>query len=313
MTFSPALHGLRGVAVLIVLLSHWGNAGHRLLPFPHDAIGKTGVWVFFALSAYLLTVRLRENRKLLPYAVNRIARIMPLYLVFIGLHVALGDIQVRNALRHVAMIEAWQEAWAIPIEASYYFLLPLVALSPRWLGTAIAGIAICAAMLAPPTDVFGHGLSILSRLAPFALGSLAALWHPRIGSGWRMAAVVGMGTAIVAYREQWGDPRALSLLLGFTAAGLILACNQAGSIARFFSLAPLVWLGKVSFSVYLLHMFAMRFIPHPWIALGATLAVSAITYRFIEVPAMRLGRGVFQRAPSDAYVVSKPRGINAGG
>ena len=37
--FAP-LQGLRGIAVLYVLLSHLGNAGLFLLPVPHDAIGK---------------------------------------------------------------------------------------------------------------------------------------------------------------------------------------------------------------------------------------------------------------------------------
>lgn len=285
----PALHGLRGLAVVIVLLSHWGNAGHRLLPIPHDSIGKVGVWTFFALSAYLLTANLARDRNLTAYAVKRAVRIMPLYLLFIGLHVALGDIAAGDAWRHVVMIEAWQEAWAIPVEVTFYLLIPLIALPSRRVGTALALIGIGAALVAPAHDVFGNGLSIQPKLAPFALGSLVALWKPRLSLAWVAASVLGLALGLVAFREQAGNSHALSLLLGLSSVGLILACTQGEMVGRLFSSPVLVWLGKVSFSLYLLHMIALRLVPHGWLALGLTLIASAATYRWLELPAMRLG------------------------
>jgi len=48
--FFPALHGLRGIAVLFVVFSHLGGLGLFLFPIPHDGIGKVGVWIFFVLS-----------------------------------------------------------------------------------------------------------------------------------------------------------------------------------------------------------------------------------------------------------------------
>lgn len=53
-----SLQGLRGLAVLYVLASHIGNYNLKLLPIPLNATGKVGVWIFFGLSAYLLTVKL---------------------------------------------------------------------------------------------------------------------------------------------------------------------------------------------------------------------------------------------------------------
>lgn len=53
---TPALDGLRGLAVGIVLLSHAANVGLPVLPgFTLSGIGKSGVYLFFVLSAFLLT------------------------------------------------------------------------------------------------------------------------------------------------------------------------------------------------------------------------------------------------------------------
>ena len=50
-----ALDGLRGFAVLLVLLSHTSNGKAYMLPgFNFSSMGKVGVYLFFVLSAYLL-------------------------------------------------------------------------------------------------------------------------------------------------------------------------------------------------------------------------------------------------------------------
>ena len=56
---NPALDGLRGVAVLLVLLAHSSNVGLRLHPaLDLSGCGRMGVFLFFVLSAYLLTGQL---------------------------------------------------------------------------------------------------------------------------------------------------------------------------------------------------------------------------------------------------------------
>ena len=78
------LNGLRGLAVLLVLLSHLGG----LFSLPTGVgIGKAGVFLFFTLSAYLLTnqalVAVRQGRTTpgfwASYLVRRVMRIYPLY------------------------------------------------------------------------------------------------------------------------------------------------------------------------------------------------------------------------------------------
>ena len=56
-----ALDGLRGIAVLMVVLSHLSLL--QLNPFPVDfaGTGKCGVYLFFVLSAFLLTYQFFEK------------------------------------------------------------------------------------------------------------------------------------------------------------------------------------------------------------------------------------------------------------
>src|ERR1700691_6305962 len=84
----PALDGLRGLAVLMVFVFHYGGglqSSHlalRMLGYVTQA-GWTGVVLFFALSGFLITGSLWDSlgsRHLLRnFYVRRALRILPLY------------------------------------------------------------------------------------------------------------------------------------------------------------------------------------------------------------------------------------------
>jgi peptidoglycan/LPS O-acetylase OafA/YrhL len=59
----------------------------------------------------------------------------------------------------------------------------------------------------------------------------------------------------------------------------------------------LIWLGQISYSLYLLHTLVFRMVPplgHPALTvalwLGMALGLAWISYRLIELPAIELGR-----------------------
>lgn len=54
-----ALDGLRGFAALLVVMSHTSNEGMHLIPFlDFRGTGKSGVFLFFLLSSFLLSIPL---------------------------------------------------------------------------------------------------------------------------------------------------------------------------------------------------------------------------------------------------------------
>ncbi len=96
---------------------------------------------------------------------------------------------------------------------------------------------------------------------------------------------------------------ALSALL---TAVMIVAAISPGPLRKLLSLRPLVWLGKVSYGVYLLHwpLFlwlsprrtGLSTVPLFVVRLAATLLVAAVSYRLVEMP-VRSGRRITSWRP----------------
>ncbi|GGY82483.1 hypothetical protein GCM10011613_29100 [Cellvibrio zantedeschiae] len=147
-----SLDGLRGIAVLLVFLSHTSNQEFFLFPFLNLAgIGKEGVYLFFLLSAFLLTLPFlekgRDAFKIAPlanYFLRRFFRIYPLYIFFLlfcfisgnylwvllGLPKPLGVpyiLSLQQIYEHIFLIDGVGVSWSILVEFRFYFILPLIA------------------------------------------------------------------------------------------------------------------------------------------------------------------------------------------
>jgi peptidoglycan/LPS O-acetylase OafA/YrhL len=139
---NKALDGLRGIAVIMVLLSHSSNHGIYLL---HDlrfnGIGIGGVYLFFMLSAYLLdqqiTMALRQHTADIHfwkrYFLRRFIRIYPLFCLALLFYLGLTTIGLSNCiggskdiLHHLFLLDGCSVFWSIPVEFKYYFLSPLL-------------------------------------------------------------------------------------------------------------------------------------------------------------------------------------------
>ena len=333
--YSAPLHGLRGVAVLYVVASHLGNVGLFLLPIRHDAIGKVGVWIFFVLSAFLLTRNLRFElgsgahplHSTMKYFIHRFFRIYPLYALVLAGHVMLRDIGPMQAVSHLFLTQGWGELWAIPVEFRYYLVVPMVCITAQWMGDRnamlllIAGvIGACAVGIAQPASVFSNELDLLPKTAPFALGSMLAIALHRARWGASTAYVpsaplvivsaVALAASTLLYRgisTEGRDERVaplLSVLIGVSVCGLMLAALRYPVAKRLLGSPALVFLGEVSFSIYLLHLFVIRLVRHfhamptavqAWAALLLSIALAWASYQLIERPGILAGRALANR------------------
>lgn len=139
---SKALDGLRGLAILFVLLSHSSNRGmmfSEYLNFSHA--GKYGVYLFFVLSAYLLdrqiSIALRSGKSSKQYWMNyflrRFLRIYPLFIIALIVHFVLTTIGYKTVIdhlvdipMHIVLLAGEYIFWSIPVEFKYYFISPLI-------------------------------------------------------------------------------------------------------------------------------------------------------------------------------------------
>jgi peptidoglycan/LPS O-acetylase OafA/YrhL len=137
MTRIPELDGLRGLAILLVLMVHFSA---DRLPAPFAAItqfGWAGVDLFFVLSGFLITGILLDSREEEQYYrvfwTNRVLRIFPLYYGFLfvywiargfpGVYLIYGG-NFLSATGHA--IPAMNHFWSLAIEEQFYFAWPFV-------------------------------------------------------------------------------------------------------------------------------------------------------------------------------------------
>jgi peptidoglycan/LPS O-acetylase OafA/YrhL len=175
-----ALDGIRGLAVLLVIAAH--TDGFRM-----KGHGAVGVWLFFALSAFLLTLpyaadpgRIANLRELRRYFARRVRRILPAYYFAIVVMALLTDAGSRFLWQHFSFQRAAGIFWTIPQELLFYLLLPpLAALHPfvfqRRFAATIAGlaaIALCANiwLTGEVIALHGNGKRLAFHLGIFVTG-----------------------------------------------------------------------------------------------------------------------------------------------
>ncbi len=319
----PALDALRGLAVLIVFVSHAANDG--MLPrWLGDGFGQMGVQLFFVLSGYLMmrlygqTPITRRGARL--FAAGRIARIVPLYGLVLLASLVLASLvgtahyQFETAgdlARAALFIVAPRELWSIPVEMQFYLLFvviwaccPLIGERIVWLlpvalvlAALWRGLISEAMILVPYLGAFVLGLVIRHlehRLAPL----IAWLSDPRIAALCLFVFVLNMpglrGMAGLEltdrfYAKIWLDPVRLAALTA-------LFLSTLGPDARLWHLPTgLNRLGVLSFCVYLLHRPILKFAQDldlygPLLAvicLGVAITLAEASMRWIERP---LGR-----------------------
>jgi peptidoglycan/LPS O-acetylase OafA/YrhL len=183
---------------------------------------------------------------------------------------------------NLLLVQAWGvgqssigTAWSISTEWGAYFLFPAIALLMLWRGhrtaSVMAAIAVALVLATAVLDARGGyhaGLldawdgttlrPMLRCLGGFTLG--VALWRLR---DWapaaRLAAAPPAGAAVVltlAALLTTGAPD-LAIYPCFPALVFCLACGDRGA-ARLFTLRIAVWLGDISYALYLLHIFLLH-------------------------------------------------------
>jgi peptidoglycan/LPS O-acetylase OafA/YrhL len=205
----PALDGVRGLAILAVLLFHFVAQTTVTNGFEHalNAIlnyGALGVDLFFILSGFLITGILYDSRAKEGYFRNfymrRVLRIFPLYyavlaVVFFGAPllplprgselVALRDHQAWAWLYavniYLSLHGQWvfsylEHFWSLAVEEHFYFVWPFVVFwLGRWPGvlTRVAlGVAACSLGGRMVASWCGVSLVTTTVLTPFQLDAL---------------------------------------------------------------------------------------------------------------------------------------------
>jgi peptidoglycan/LPS O-acetylase OafA/YrhL len=310
----PALHGIRGLAVLIVLASHT-NA------FGMTGQGSVGVFLFFTLSGFVLALPFAERpetifqaRELWRYFANRFLRIVPAFTVAVLVIALQTGKGLDWALLNLSFYGGWNHLWSVAEEARFYFLFPfalgLLALMPS------RTFRIAALALLIPIAWKFRGIHLIDMMMAdgefrefyfyfFLTGMLSCMIYrsfepSTLGDGYAVDAIGFVTVVALGSLNGWQHPELWCAIFLFLLVGLSI--SERALTARLLRSWIMQHIGMLSYSLYLFHvpvmlwlvplqlqgisLFAMTFI--------ATYAVAVASYLVVEKPFLMLKPGRLQ-------------------
>jgi peptidoglycan/LPS O-acetylase OafA/YrhL len=345
------LTGLRAFAALWVVAYHYRHVFAVTLPgFPPllGERGYLGVDIFFVLSGFILSYnyggRLSSGAAYRSFLVNRIARLYPLHLATLVACMALVAVASAvgftvnhpqyyvydyHLLLQLLLLHAWGfehtlswniPSWSISAEFFAYLLFPIfywtASRLKRPLPLMLGAVISIGGMIAVLRNL-GHASlhvsmehTLIRVSSEFLAGCLVyRLYEIRrsLPTGSTLLYLVLLFAVFVVAVSAWSDP-----LMPYAACLLVyVLARGSGPALRAFTLAPVVWLGRVSYSIYLTHLMLISMLlrltpletlqamgPLARLAVlglhGAVLiAVAASSYHLVEVPGRRIVRDWF--------------------
>lgn len=318
------IDGLRAIAVLSVIIFHMG-----FLPG-----GYLGVDIFFAISGYLITKivyneALEDRFSIVNFYMRRTRRIIPLVLftTFIalvtGIFVMLPDdlenlsqsviatnLFANNILLLKTSGDYWDifndykplmHTWSLGVEEQFYLVYPLIFLlftgkRKKWiLPLLITLTCISLFLFLTATNTSARFYLIQYRFFELALGGLGAIFfRDRVIDNRYKAGFLFIILAVFLF-VVYLPPVPKLLLVVVSSVGLLLPGNTSdGFINAFLENKYMVWIGKISFSLYMWHQIVLAYSRY-FVVEGITLVngsllfviiltLSVLSYHFIEQP-----------------------------
>jgi peptidoglycan/LPS O-acetylase OafA/YrhL len=324
----PTLDGWRGVAILMVLITH-AQAGltGRAWRYNWMDMGQHGVEIFFVLSGFLITSRLLSDDliDLRGFYIRRFFRLMPsawAYLLFVAAFGAVTRVHligrdaiptlliVRNYVNETSANAMTSHFWSLSIEEQFYLGWPVILFFTRRahaIYIAAAGALACALFRFMFWSNYATSRHTYTEVRVDALlvGCIGALFWQHLTIRRILTkhsrAIIASCVPLLAFcmvRFQSLIPLSESVVVMFLVASTSAA--PEGRLGRLLENRWIVFLGSISYSLYLWQEFFL--VPH-WGPVGiAMLPFAAITsYGLIERPSTALGRRLSEkrkRAPA---------------
>jgi peptidoglycan/LPS O-acetylase OafA/YrhL len=255
-----------------------------------------------------------------------------------------------QANNYIAYLGYWPASishyWSLAVQEQFYFLWPLVVLvlPQRWFlpmlaGFIVFGLGFRMACILEDTTTLMRWVTLLGCIDSFAVGALVAYLKQSqvLDKMWKskrllfaMPLIAGacffLGRALMTLPENnvWlGLTESVDEIFLAWVLAAALVGMKGGRYARLLSWAPLVYLGKISYGIYVYHVFIIilvspLLVPYGLsedhnafgriaVLLALTLAMSSLSWHWLEQPflawktAMASGR---KRSPEPAREIS---------
>ncbi len=318
------IDGVRAICVLLVMLNHL-KIDQSLISYVH---GYIGVDIFFIISGFLITdILLREEKaggiRLSAFYLRRIFRIIPVYSVVLLIYVVICQLpsqaekwtELKGGMPYFLLFmneyvkepnngTVFGQTWSLGIEEKFYLVWPLAFffITQRvWMRFLIVGVLFALTGLLPfvlAKSYYGLLVGcVMAILFASGFSGTYAAFLRRIPS-WLMLSILLFGFGL----ELWNQR--LTFLLSWIVVLFLSYTIVADTwISSALSSRMMIWLGRRSYSMYLIHALALnvfeRFVPLTNLVRGmgviiASYAVSAlgahVLYITVEEPSRIFGK-----------------------
>lgn len=351
--YLDSLRGLAALSVVIFhcISNHWGYRTEAKISFLLFN-GSDAVSLFFVLSGLVLTLNINHpsNEKFAwedykNFMLKRLFRIYPAFLVCILIyyiyscsHLSLHDFLVNTLtnkyyiLQEILLVREnhnlYLPGWSLGIEIALSAFLPFLVLLFKYDKKLFAAFTIVALILNK------HYISIFTL--HFCLGIAIAFYYPHISSydfknskwyKYRYLFFISIFCLygfrhILSLFENTSTYDSISEILyldefiftGFGAAGILIFCIHNKKAQEVLSAKPLLFIGKISYSIYLTHWFFITVLLDNWnyffplfknefylmlfytlSTLVTTLISSTVLYYMVEKPMIHFARNRFKK------------------
>jgi peptidoglycan/LPS O-acetylase OafA/YrhL len=268
----PTLDGWRGIAILMVLADHMVFAAFGHYPRAWMRTGMHGVTIFFVLSGFLITSNLlAEPIRLKQFYIRRVFRLMPIAWTFLAVLALLNLIgihwtSVAEMCGCLFFYRNFQGAigvaghfWSLSIEEQFYLVWPSLLLlfgvrRCRWI--AVLGAIAVAIYRFVFWSHYRYGLLSTHtevRADALLVGCLLALVLPEYRdpiTRWSRSLAIPAAALLVFAIFRFHDLQPLWETVSVAALLAFTALHPATPVSRMLAWKPLVWMGGISYTIY---------------------------------------------------------------
>lgn len=330
----PSLDGARAMSIALVVASHlaWKPPTPLIWGFDY---GNLGVRIFFVISGFLITKLLLEEQErngrisVAQFYLRRAFRILPAAYVYVAIvcwlvvrngHLRIGG--MAPAVFYYADYQGWHylgvtHFWSLSVEEQFYFLWPGALV---FLGTLRARYACIALLFTAPLfrmlSAMGlwptpPGSAFESVCDAIATGCLLALLRDGLWSNLKYRRVVEnplvwviAGTGAVLTCTEF--PIVVRWVIGIPLLNVGIAMildrymrlSRSTVVGRMLNFAPLVWIGTISYSLYLWQQLWLFSKMPILVKICGAMGSAVVSFYLVERPMLRLRRRIVGRLAS---------------
>lgn len=322
------LDALRGVAALSVVIFHYFFRynelyGHQNLAVDWSEYGQFGVQFFFIISGFVIFWSLNRIEEPLDFIVSRFSRLYPVYwlsiLITFSIVLIFGlpgrEVSLGSALVNASMLQEYFKVphvdgvyWTLTVELTFYFWIFILYLVSKldWIEEIfLIGIvfSICRSLKLISIPIFVYKLFILKYLPLFLAGICFYKLVNSYNKRWKtiLALLFSISSIAIIY--------SFKAFILFSCFYLVFYLAISGRL-KLLTYRPLVFLGSISYSLYLLHQnigyviinkgYELGLFPlvSIFLAIFVAIALSTICTKYVEIPALKYIRCSYENKKS---------------